>query len=126
MAHVKGRPKQVWTGELPEGVVEGSAEDDRICWHVAMPWGALPELRRDIITLMKAEVDDTPLAEQPPEVQAAVFVVLSRYVKGWSNYLTPTGEAAPFTLEEFLQVDVAHVAELFTKVASYGAQVALK
>ena len=123
MPHVKGRPKAIWTGDLPEGAVEGSPDDDRICWHVSVPWGELAHLQQDLLTLAQAEWHEQRLTEREEDEQAAVWAIITRYVAGWSNYVDQTGEAVPFTLEEFTRIDTAHVQALFERIYSLGTQI---
>jgi hypothetical protein len=123
MAHVSKRPKELWTGVLPDGAQERGPEDDRICWHVRMPWGAQPSFRADLLKLMQAESEEKPMSEQPEEVRVRFWELVSRYVTGWSNVTDAEGNPVPFTLDEFLQVDVAHTTELFMGLGKQGQQV---
>jgi hypothetical protein len=124
MAHVKGRAKKLWTGLLPPGVAEGSEGDSRICWHVVTAWEFADQFGKDLTRLGEMETNEgASLKDLSGEQQAEAWRIITRYVVGWSNYLGSDGAPVPFTWQEFLQVDVGHVGELFEQLPLAGASV---
>ena len=126
MAHMKGRPKAVWTGELAAGVEAGSADDDRICWHVVYTYAGQQHIAENLTRMSELESLDTPISDLPDEQQAEFWQIVTTYIQGWSNVTDATGSPVPFCLAEFLEMDMAHVGEIFAKLADIGPQIAAK
>lgn len=123
MPHVKGRPKRVWTGHLAADVQEGSQGDDRLCWLVVLPWGEVDQFFADLNAIAASEAKAaTAITEWNQEEKERLWALVSRYVRGWDNYLDENGKPVPWSLEEFLQVDVGHIQALFARMQAVGEQ----
>ncbi len=130
MAYHKGRAKQIWTGELAEGVEPGSDEDDRICWHVRVTWQALEDFRKGINDLEEkhAEPDEEGnkrlLIADIPAV--AMAELLEPVVIGWENYADEAGNPVPFSVEEMMSVDPNYLVELYARLSERAHQIHVK
>jgi len=85
MPYVLGAPKQVWTGELPEGVTAGSVDDTRICWHVRFPWGTADTIKAELDALTEApQAKDVPFFALPADIKRRLAETVPGFPwQGW-------------------------------------------